>query len=256
MIRALTLALLAVGLDAPVPAAAQAAGGEPPAASIGDSRAPPQHDVARPPPKPPRPIPAEPVRAIFGGEAASGDVRKVADWVAASGDNHGLPFMIVDKVGARVLLFDARSRILGAAPALLGLGRGDDTVAGIGQRRLATMGPGERTTPAGRFEAALGHDLDQDVLWIDYDAALSLHRVIVGNPKDHRHERLASATVLDNRISYGCINVPASFYDKVVVPAFRNTVGIVYILPEIKKLGDVFAIQGEKAQPLVGGTGR
>jgi hypothetical protein len=186
---------------------------------------------------------------MFGSQAASGDVHRIANWVAASGDNRGLPFMIVDKRDAKVFLFDAHSRILGAAPALLGLGRGDDSVAGIGQRRLATMGPGERTTPAGRFEAALGYDLEQDVLWIDYDAALSLHRVIVGNPIDHRHERLASPTPLDNRISYGCINVPASFYDRIVVPAFKGTVGIVYILPETRTLGEVFAINGGSAHP-------
>ncbi|MEA3003265.1 MAG: hypothetical protein QOH81_2053 [Sphingomonadales bacterium] len=254
MTRTLILALLAAGLAVPEPAAAQAAA-TPPRLSIGDSRA-PQPEGARAAPVPARPIEPEPLRATFGGEAASGDVHKVADWVAASGDNRSLPFMIVDKVNARVFLFDARSRILGAAAALLGLGRGDDSVAGIGQRRLATMGPDERTTPAGRFEAALGHDLEQDVLWIDYDAALSLHRVIVGNPTDHRRQRLGSATPFDNRISYGCINVPAAFYDKVVIPAFQGTVGIVYILPETKKLGDVFAMQGEQAQPLVGRAGR
>ena len=181
---------------------------------------------------------------MFGAEAAFAGVRAVADWVAASGDSHGLPFLIVDKVDARVFVFDGRSRLRGAAPALLGLSRGDDSVAGIGQRRLATMGPGERTTPAGRFEASLGHDLDQDVLWVDYGAALSLHRVIVGNPKDLRHQRLASPTALDNRISYGCINVPAAFYDGIVVPAFTATVGIVYILPETKPLSAVFTMAG------------
>ncbi|MGZ8998997.1 MAG: L,D-transpeptidase, partial [Allosphingosinicella sp.] len=158
------------------------------------------------------------------------------------GDNRGLPFMIVDKIGAKVFLFDSGSRILGAAPALLGLGRGDDSLPGIGQRRLATMGPEERTTPAGRFEAALGHDLEQDVLWVDYGAAISLHRVIVGNAKDRRHQRLASASPLDNRISYGCINVPVAFYDRIVAPAFKGTVGIVYILPETRTVAETFGI--------------
>lgn len=145
-------------------------------------------------------------------------------------------------------MFDARGRILGAAPALLGLGRGDDTVAGIGQRRLATIRPAERTTPAGRFEAALGNDFDQDILWVDYDSGLSLHRVIVGSRTDRRHARLASPTARDNRISYGCINVPARFYDTVVAPAFKGTVGIVYILPETRPIEAVFAI-GKAATP-------
>ena len=233
-------ALLALGLAAALPATARAAPAQP-LASIGDSRA-PSNEGARIAAPPRQAAPVQPVVAIFGGEAASADVHLLADWVAATGDSHGLPFLIVDKANARVFVFDGRSRIRGAAAALLGLGRGDDSVAGIGQRRLATMGPDDRTTPAGRFEAALGHDLDQDVLWVDYGAALSLHRVIVGNPRDHRHERLASATSLDNRISYGCINVPAAFYDGIVVPAFTGTVGIVYILPETRPVSAVFGI--------------
>lgn len=190
-----------------------------------------------------RPSP-EPRSANFGTEAASGDARAVANWVAASGDNGGLPFVIVDKIDAKVFVFDAKGALLGAAPALLGLGHGDDSVAGIGQRRLATIRPEERTTPAGRFEASLGSDYDQDILWVDYDSSLSLHRVIVGNPADRRHARLASPTPLDNRISYGCINVPAHFYDTVVAPAFKGTVGIVYILPETRPIEAVFAVRG------------
>lgn len=175
-------------------------------------------------------------------EMASRDVRDMMDWVKASRDNHALPFMIIDKVAARVFVFDRNGDVRGSAPALLGLGRGDDSVSGIGKRKLATITPAERTTPAGRFEAALGHDLVQDILWIDYEAALSLHRVIVGNRKDQRAARLASTSPLDNRISFGCINVPAAFYDGVVVPTFTATVGIVYILPETRPLRAVFAI--------------
>jgi hypothetical protein len=185
--------------------------------------------------------------AELRGEAASQDVRDLADWVAASRDNRGLPFLIVDKIAAKVFVFDRSGTIVGAAPALLGIGRGDDSVPGIGHRKLAAIPPAERTTPAGRFQASLGHDLDQDILWIDYDAALSLHRVIVGNIKDQRARRLASATAEDNRISYGCINVPAAFYDSVVMPAFTGTVGIVYILPETRPLRTVFAVPGKRS---------
>ena len=209
-----------------------------PVSSIGDSRGP--SDRVRIAPASRRPVQPQSRRAWFGGETGSSDVHKLADWVAESGDNRGLPFMIVDKIGAKVFLFDPEARIRGVAPALLGLGRGDDSLPGIGQRRLATMGPGERTTPAGRFEASLGHDLEQDVLWVDYGTAISLHRVIVGNPKDRRHQRLASASALDNRISYGCINVPVAFYDRIVAPAFKGTVGIVYILPETKTVAETF----------------
>lgn len=171
---------------------------------------------------------------------ASAEVQAVAGWVIGTRDHRGLPFAIIDKRNARVFVFGRDGGLLGSAAALLGAGRGDVSVPGIGQRRLATILPHERITPAGRYQASLGHDLDQDILWIDYDQALSLHRVIEGRPADRRRQRLASPTSLDNRISYGCVNVPAGFYDQVVAPAFADTVGIVYILPESRAIHDVF----------------
>ena len=184
----------------------------------------------------------QPKVADFQGEIVSRDTMRVADWVVASGDNGERPFVIIDKISARVYLFDMHAQFQGAASALLGLGLGDDDVAGIGQRKLSTISPKERTTPAGRFIASLGNDYTQDILWVDYDLALSLHRVITGNVKDRRHQRLASSTPLDNRISYGCINVPVAFYDKLIMPAFNGTTGVVYILPETKTIEEVFAM--------------
>lgn len=182
--------------------------------------------------------PANGVR--FGAERASTEAGHIADWVVASGDNRGLPFVIVDKRAARVFVFRSDGQLRGAAPVLLGLARGDHAVPGIGTRPLSKILPEERTTPAGRFVATLGRNLKTDILWIDYDAAISLHRVVAGNPKDQRLERLATATAADNRISYGCINVPAQFFDEFVSPAFKGTSGIVYILPEVRSLSDVF----------------
>jgi len=65
--------------------------------------------------------------------------------------------------------------------------------------------------------------------------------VITSNVKEHRAERLATPTPLDNRISYGCINVPAKFYKSVVSRAFTGTNGIVYVLPETRSAEKVFA---------------
>lgn len=152
-----------------------------------------------------------------------------------------MPFMIVDKVKARVLMFDASGQLQGAAPALLGLARGDASTPGIGDRKLSAIRPEDRTTPTGRFVASLGRDIHGvDILWVDYSTAISLHRVVTGKPSDRRAQRLDSATAADNRISYGCINVPVKFYDKVVSPAFTGTNGIVYVLPETRSARDVF----------------
>lgn len=181
-----------------------------------------------------------PKRANFERERASRDARHVADWVVDSGDNRSLPFVIVDKTDAKVFVFDASGRLSGATPALLGLARGDDSFPGIGERALSSISPGERTTPAGRFVAALGHNLREDILWVDYDAAISLHRVLATKPEERRLQRLATPTPLDNRISYGCINVPAKFYENIVRPAFTGTNGIVYVLPETRSPREVF----------------
>ena len=181
------------------------------------------------------------VRADFGSERASPDARQIADWIVDAADNGGLPFVIVDKADARVFVFDAAGRIRGAAPALLGAARGDYTVPGIGDRQYSEMPPKTRTTPAGRFVAALGMSTrGEDVLWVDYEGAVSLHRVVTKNPGERRLERLATPTPLDNRISYGCINVPAQFYEAVIRPTFIGTEGIVYVLPETAPARELF----------------
>jgi hypothetical protein len=179
--------------------------------------------------------------ADLGREPASAQAAQLADWVVDARDNQGLPFMIIDKVKARVLLFDPSGRLQGAAPALLGLARGDDSTPGIGERPLSSILPSERTTPAGRFVVSLDHDKHgQELLWIDYNTALALHRVVKGKPSEQRLQRLASATPADNRVSYGCINVPAAFYDRFVSPAFKASGGVVYILPETRSIREVF----------------
>jgi len=179
--------------------------------------------------------------ANFGQEESSPESRKLADWVMDSTDNGKLPFIIVDKVHARVFVFDAQGQLRGATAALLGLAVGDDSVPGIGQRKLSSILPAERTTPAGRFVASLDRDIHgKEILWVDYETAVSLHPVVKGQPKERRAERLASPSPLDKRISYGCINVPVRFYEKVVSPTFTGTNGIVYVLPETRSAREVF----------------
>jgi hypothetical protein len=181
------------------------------------------------------------------GAQETGDVRRMVSWVTAAHDNDGMPFVVVDKVAAKVFVFAADGRLAGAAPALLGLARGDDIVAGIGERKLADIGPLDRVTPAGRFVASLGHDLgEKDVLWVDYASGVALHRVVTSNRAEHRLQRLASHSPAERRISYGCINVPVAFYDTVIGPAFAATSGVVYILPETKPIEAVFARLGAR----------
>ena len=180
-------------------------------------------------------------RASFGKENPSHETVHVANWVVDSADNQGMPFMIIDKVNAKVMIFDAKGQLQGSAPALLGLARGDESAPDIGQRKLSSIRPDERTTPAGRFVASLGRDVNgKEMLWVDYNTAISLHPVVKGAPSERRSQRLDSPMPDDNRISYGCINVPLKFYELLVSPVFTNTSGIVYILPETRTAQEVF----------------
>ena len=143
---------------------------------------------------------AAPGPAAIGTKAAVVDPLDFAGRIATLGDAQGLPFIIVDKVGARAFVFGADGALLGSAPVLLGAARGDDNPPGIGTMRLADIRPEQRITPAGRFEARLGATLGpRDVLWIDYDSALSLHRVVTNKPAERRAQRLASTSPADNR---------------------------------------------------------
>ena len=179
--------------------------------------------------------------ATFGDRDVSNDARSVADWVAASNDAAGRPFIVIDKRNARLLVFDEDATLVADTAILLGGAVGDDTVPGIGERDLEAVKPNERTTPAGRFMGERGRNArGEDVVWVDYDAGVSMHRVLTTHPEERRLERLATPTAEDNRISYGCINVPAAFFELEVAPlfAFRNTP--VYILPEQRTLAEVF----------------
>ena len=175
--------------------------------------------------------------------APAGDAQALLQWVRSSADHGGVPFMIIDKRRARVWVFDGRGGLRGSSAVLLGLARGDDSVPGIGARPLAQVRTHERTTPAGRFVVEQGRNLDhEDVFWIDYDAAVSMHRVRVTDPREKRLQRLASPSPADNRISYGCINVPVRFFDTVVQPGFAHRGGVAYVLPEARPLRSVFPL--------------
>jgi len=180
-------------------------------------------------------------RADFGATTPGPEARELADWIAGSNDNAGAVFAIVDKREATVFVFDAQARLRASSPALLGSARGDDSVAGIGKRPIALVRPEERTTPAGRFVAERGRNArGEDVVWVDYGAAVSMHRVLTTEPSERRLQRLASPSVDERRISYGCINLPVAFYEDHVAPAFAKPGGVVYVMPESRTIRQVF----------------
>ncbi|GAB2742188.1 hypothetical protein GCM10027019_22220 [Melaminivora jejuensis] len=193
-------------------------------------------------------------QAQRGSPALSQDAREVLAWIRASGNNAGLPFVLIDKRSAAAHVFDAQGAWQASAPVLLGLARGDHSVPGIGERPMAQIARHERTTPAGRFVSEPGVNMaGEDIVWVHYDDAISLHRVRPTNPAERRLQRLASPGIADNRISYGCINAPASFYDRFIAPTLGRHDGVVYVLPETQPVAEFFGFKaggaGASARP-------
>lgn len=72
-----------------------------------------------------------------------------------------------------------------------------------------------------------------------------------GTPKEKRAERLASPSPDDNRVTHGCINVSAAFYEQIVASTFQKG-GLFYILPDKESIAKTFP---EFAQSRAAGDG-
>jgi len=183
-----------------------------------------------------------PLKVSWDRAAALSKDAQTALWhVYATQDNRDAPFVVIDKRRARLWVFDAQGRPQGSTSVLLGFARGDDTVPGIGDKPLSRVKPGERTTPAGRFVGEHGRNLKgDDIIWVDYDAAVSMHRVKDVHRVDRREQRLRTRSIADNRISYGCINIPKAFYEQVLKPVVGRAQPVVYLLPETRPVASIF----------------
>ena len=98
--------------------------------------------------------------------------------------------------------------------------------------------------------ASLERSLHGDeILWVDYDAGVALHR-----GDRHRASRAPPAAAgqpvaADHRITYGCINVPAKFFDARGGAAVSRGAGIVYVLPETRSARATFGLPDAAPEP-------
>ena len=165
-------------------------------------------------------------------------------------DNGTLPFVILDKKAARLYAFRPDGHVIEDTPVLLGQSHGDDTYPGIGNVPISQVKPYQRTTAAGRFVTRPGLDEDHtDVVWLDYDAALAMHRVIDKVKSERRPWRLKQKDPRVRRISWGCINIPIDFFNRRISPVFGHHTGIAYVIPETKTFAQVFEKDGEAPPP-------
>lgn len=199
----------------------------------------------------PAPARADVKRAEFRGYEASQDVQRIADWSVRAADHGGLPFIIVDKMNARLYAFDRYGTLIDQTPILLGMGVGDKFAPGVLKMDMYKTKPWQRITPAGRYFAEEDRNLAGEiVLWVDYDAGIAIHKLPSKPTKQRRHERIVSPDPAEHRITYGCINVPPAFYDRVVRPWFAARGGYVYVLPDTTPLNAVFKTDDVKPRQL------
>lgn len=172
---------------------------------------------------------------------ASADARYVERWIHEKGDDHGRPFVIVDKKAARIFVFGAGGKLVGESSTILGQSRGDAPVPGAGQKNPSDLLPFERKTPAGRFESQPGRNLHgEPVVWVDYDTGIAIHRVRPGISQMQRQASLATEDPNNKRLSLGCVVVPEEFFWSVVIPTMGHTHGVVYVLPEDEPVQALF----------------
>ena len=172
------------------------------------------------------PVDAQASTTAYTQTDLSQQVKDTASHVVQTKDNGGKPFIVADKMSGNITLFDANGKVLTTAPALYGSEVGD------------TLQGTNRQSPAGRFTLTYSKDDKSlgDMQVLDgvsmqdgnTNYVWAIHRVI--NPKgENRLNRLSSKTASDNRISNGCINVPAEFFNKHLNQQFD---GVLYVLPE------------------------
>ena len=190
-------------------------------------------------------------RADFRGYHASAEVQRVADWSVHSADHGAYPFIIVDKAHAKAYAFDRYGTLVDSTPVLIGMGVGDRFAPGVLQMDMYKTKPWQRITPAGRYFAEEDRNLQGEiVLWVDYDAGIAIHKLSSKRTKQRRHERIVSPDPAEHRITYGCINVPPAFYDRVVRPHFSARGGVVYVLPDTVPLNTVFRTDDVSPRPV------
>ena len=84
---------------------------------------------------------------LWSTAQASTPALDLARQVLESADHRSLPFAVIDKQAARILVFRSDGSLAGVSPALLGQTVGDQSVPGVGERtRSGRLRSADRTT--------------------------------------------------------------------------------------------------------------
>lgn len=164
------------------------------------------------------------------GEVVMSSAAKASlDHIIDTNDNGGRPFVIADKKAGKLYLMNADGKVVDTTPALFGKTPSDSAktsgVTGAGKYDLKYNR--DARLPSGYAGSVQSFDTGAN------GEQFAIHRVIDVKGQN-RQSRLDSKTARDNRITLGCINVPAEFYDQ----HLDNELGaVLYVLPETSGWG-------------------
>ena len=159
--------------------------------------------------------------------AATPTETAVVQNIVGQNDNQGKQFIVADKQAGTLTMYTSSGQQITSTPALFGKTEGDSVSS--------------KNTPSGRFETKQanvrteGYGGSAQVLTQNGQnlqlggSSYAIHRVYTKYARENRQGRLDTPTTTDNRISYGCINVPVDFYDT-YLNSDQDTV--VYVMPE------------------------
>jgi hypothetical protein len=176
--------------------------------------------------------------SIAGGPALSGEAQLVSQIAAHRGDRN---YLMLDKAHGRIIAF-ANGRPVFSGAALTGENPSDHLADDAFSKTFAEQkGYKYKITPAGRYTVSVGYDnnygdtLDvNEVQGSDWD--ISIHRVWLGAPTEHRDVRLSTARVDDKHITYGCIDVDGPTMQGLLARIPDEEKTVIYILPQDENL--------------------
>lgn len=164
------------------------------------------------------------------GEVVMSSAAKASlDHIIDTNDNGGRPFVIADKKAGKLYLMNADGKVVDTTPALFGKTPSDSAktsgVTGAGKYDLKYNR--DARLPSGYAGSVQSFDTGAN------GEQFAIHRVIDVKGQN-RQSRLDSKTARDNRITLGCINVPAEFYNQ----HLDSELGaVLYVLPETSGWG-------------------